>query len=66
MLQVSKYAWDHYEQELRNGGNLLYKWQYDIRWAATALRHEGKLLPVDKGRKQSWRVSPQAQSVESR
>jgi len=35
---VAKYIWDHYEAELKRSGGLLYTWQYDVRWAAQALR----------------------------
>ena len=29
--EVSKYVWDSYEAELRDFGDMLYTWQYDIR-----------------------------------
>ena len=48
--EVAKYIWDHYEKELRDSGDMLYTWQYDVRWAAQYLRNEGKLKPVNKRR----------------
>lgn len=44
--EVSKYVWDRYEAELRDSGDMLYTWQYDIRWAAQQLRNGGTLKPV--------------------
>lgn len=43
LLDIAKWLWDNHEQELRASGNLFYTWQYDMRWAATRLRHEGVL-----------------------
>ena len=42
-IDVAKHIWKHHEQDLRASGDLFYKWQYDMRWAATSLRKEGKL-----------------------
>ncbi len=41
LIEVAKHIWDSHEGELRGSGDLFYKWQYDMRWAATALRKEG-------------------------
>ncbi|MBF7081700.1 hypothetical protein IT084_01715 [Desulfallas sp. Bu1-1] len=41
IVEVCKYIWQHYEDELRNSNDLFYTWQYDIRWAATELRRQG-------------------------
>ena len=46
MLEVGKYIWDHHESELRRSGDLFYKWQYDMRWAANHLRKTGVMKPV--------------------
>ena len=43
LLDVAKYIWENHEQDLRASGDLFYKWQYDMRWAATSLRREGKM-----------------------
>lgn len=42
IVEVAMYIWDNHEQELRQSGNLFYTWQYDMRWAATMLRRDGK------------------------
>ncbi|MHC1726297.1 MAG: hypothetical protein AB9866_09865 [Syntrophobacteraceae bacterium] len=54
--QVCKYIWDHYEQEIRVGGDILYTWQYDVRWAAQTLRDEGILKPAH-GSKRPWELA---------
>lgn len=41
IVEVCKYLWENYENELKRSGNLFFTWQYDIRWAATRLRREG-------------------------
>ena len=41
--EVAKHIWANHEGELRASGDLFYKWQYDMRWAATSLRREGKM-----------------------
>ena len=45
--EVAEYIWTHSEGGLKRSGNLLYKWQYDMRWAALELRKEGKLKPYE-------------------
>lgn len=52
--EVSKYIWEYYEYDLKNAGDLLYTWQYDVRWAAQSLRNERKLKPVNKRRDLPW------------
>jgi hypothetical protein len=54
---VAKYIWDHYEGELKRSGGLLYTWQYDVRWAAQALRNAGTLKPVHGRRDLPWELS---------
>jgi len=43
VLDVGKDIWVRHEADLRASGDLLYTWQYDYRWAATALRNSGKV-----------------------
>jgi hypothetical protein len=44
---VAKHIWSHHEGDLRDS-DLIYTWQYDMRWAATKLRHERKIKQVAK------------------
>ncbi|MAN98240.1 hypothetical protein [uncultured Roseovarius sp.] len=41
LIDVAKHIWKHHEVELRASGDLFYKWQYDMRWAAMVLRKQG-------------------------
>jgi hypothetical protein len=31
VLDVCKYIWDNHESEIKASGDLLYRWQYDVR-----------------------------------
>lgn len=50
VIEVSRWVHGHKMQELERSGGLLYRWQYDLRWAAQELRDEGRLKPAE-GRK---------------
>ncbi len=54
---VSKYIWDNSESELKDSGDILYTWQYDIRWAAQQLRYDGILRPVNRRRDLPWELA---------
>ena len=54
---VSRYIWENYEDRLRESGDLLYTWQYDVRWAAQKLRNTGKLKPVHGRRDLPWELA---------
>ena len=49
ILDVAKYIWINHEGDLRNSGDLFYTWQYDMRWACTALRREGAVEDQKRG-----------------
>ncbi|HIC8823640.1 TPA: hypothetical protein ACW719_003534 [Klebsiella aerogenes] len=55
--EVSKYVWDNYESELKASGDVLYTWQYDIRWAAQQLRYDGILKSVNRRRDLPWELA---------
>ena len=46
VLQISTWVWQRHEAQLRSAGSIFYTWQYDLRWAATKLRHKNRLSPV--------------------
>lgn len=48
MMTIFKKFWSEYETELRNSGDIFYTWNYDIRWAATKLRHQKRMRPAIK------------------
>ena len=57
LVQVCKYVWEKYENELRRSGDLFFTWQYDIRWAATYLRKEGIMLPTGLSQRGIWELA---------
>lgn len=56
IVDICRYVWEHHEDELRRSGDLFYTWQYDIRWAATRLRKEGKMKPAGLSPKGIWEL----------
>lgn len=50
LLDVARYIWSHYEANLRSDERLFLTWRYRMRWAATSLRHDGKLAPAETGK----------------
>lgn len=57
LVDVAKHIWDNHEAELRTSGRLFYTWQYDMRWAATALRGEGQMRPNERGAGTIWQLA---------
>jgi len=57
LIDVCKHIWQNHEHELRDSGDLFYKWQYDVRWAALVLRKEGVLASVDASPKGVWKLA---------
>ena len=50
LIEVAKDIWTHHEKDLRSSGDLFFSWQYDMRWAATALRKAGEIeAATDRG-----------------
>lgn len=54
IVQICKYIWEHYEEELRKSGDLFYCWQYDMRWAGQKLRDEGVLMRAEEVPRGLW------------
>jgi len=46
LVQVAKYILENYEDDLKAAGDLYYRWQYVMRWSATHLRHDGRMVPA--------------------
>ena len=57
IVEICKHIWHHHETDLKTSGDLLYTWQYDMRWAGNSLRAEGKLLPKPRGDRGPWRLA---------
>ncbi|WP_343591700.1 hypothetical protein [Paracidovorax wautersii] len=56
LIDVAKDIWTHHEIELRDSGDLFFSWQYDMRWACTALREAGEIEPPEK--RGMWKLVP--------
>ena len=57
VLEVSKFIWDKYQDDLLKSGNILYTWQYDIRWVAVKLRERGILKQAASNKRGVWQLS---------
>lgn len=56
-IQVAKYVWENYESRLKESGNRLFTWQYDLRWAAQDLRNTGVCKPDSETRRGVWALA---------
>jgi hypothetical protein len=56
IVDVAKHIWQDHEAELKASDDLFYTWQYDMRWAATRLRDEGKLANADRSPRGIWEL----------
>ena len=54
IVELAKHIWDNHREELEQSGNLLYTWQYDMRWAGLQLSKLGKIALSDKVGESSW------------
>jgi hypothetical protein len=57
VVEVSKRIWESHDTEIRAGGDLLFTWQYDVRWAAHVLRRDGALKPADQSPRGVWELA---------
>ena len=58
LVDVARAVWQTHQADLEASGDLFYTWQYDLRWAATKLRHKGVLDTAE--RSGLWRLSATA------
>ena len=57
LVDICKFVWENHEGQLRASGDLFYTWQYDVRWAGTALRHEGLLKDSKLSDRGVWELT---------
>jgi hypothetical protein len=57
IVDACKHVWQHHEADLRRSGDLFFTWQYDIRWAAHALRKQGRMKADDVSPKGVWKLT---------
>lgn len=56
-LDISKHVWEHHEDDIRAIDDLLYEWQYELRWSAFFLRREGTLKAAVDSPRGVWELS---------
>lgn len=57
LVEVAKFIWAKHESDLKASGDLLYTWQYDMRWAANVLRTNGIMKPVSSSPTGVWELA---------
>jgi hypothetical protein len=57
VVDATREIWRRHEDDLRASGDLFFTWQYDVRWAAHALRRQGVLRPVDESPRGVWELA---------
>jgi hypothetical protein len=57
MVRVSQWIWENRRDDLEDRGDFFFRWQYELRWAATSLRQEGILLPANHSERGIWVLS---------
>lgn len=46
MMDIFRLFWKKHGKELKESDDIFYTWNYDIRWAATQLRKQGRMKPA--------------------
>lgn len=54
--RICEWIWTNHQSDLRNGGDLFYTWQYDIRWSAHRLRRDGRLRAASVLPQGAWQI----------
>ena len=57
ILEISRRVWDHHEPDIRAAGDLLYEWQYELRWAGDILRRDAVLRPTEDVPRGIWELA---------
>jgi len=57
LVEVAKRIWAQHQTELEGSGDLLYTWQYDMRWAANKLRRRGIMKSISASPRGIWELT---------
>jgi hypothetical protein len=57
ILEISRRVWERHEPEIRAVVDLLYEWQYELRWAGDILRRDGVLRPTEDVPRGIWELA---------
>ena len=64
-IDIAKFIWVNYHEELQGAGDLFYTWQQEVQWAIVDLRREGRVLAKSKGQKGPVRLRHHEQPPQS-
>ena len=56
-VDVCRVVWENHQDELMASGEMVYKWQYEIRWAKQQLRDSGTILAPNESPHGVWMLS---------
>ncbi len=56
IVDVCRFIWEKYENELKASGPFFYIWQYDVKRVATELRKTGKMKPARISPRGVWEL----------
>ena len=54
IIEIARKVWELHEPDIRAAGDLLYEWQYELRWAGDILRRDGVLRPSEDSQRGVW------------
>lgn len=57
ILDIARHVWDNREADIREVPNLLYEWQYELRWAGNLVRRDGVIRPADTSPRGVWELA---------
>jgi hypothetical protein len=57
ILDIARHVWTRHEADIRDAGDLLYEWQYELRWAGDLLRRDGVIRPADDSPRGTWELA---------
>jgi hypothetical protein len=57
ILNIARRIWERHEADIRAAGDLLYEWQYELRWAGDILRKDGVLRPTGDVPRGIWELA---------
>jgi hypothetical protein len=54
IVDIAEAIWNAHNDEIRKDRDLLWTWQYRMRWAGTALVQQGKIRKENHSGKSVW------------
>ena len=57
IMQICKKVWEMHREEITGDAEMVYKWQYEIRWSGNMLRRERRLKQASESPRGIWELS---------